>query len=186
MQNTKIDNKPVDEHTLDSSQGLSEYQKMKAGQHFNGAHPELIKLREAARLACAKYNAHPSKGNLKHIKRLFIGMESGHIEPSFQCDYGTHIQIGERFFANFNCVILDSGQVTIGNDVLFGPGVHIYTVDHPRDAQERSKGVCFAKPVTIGNGVWIGGGAKILPGVSIGDNVIVPANTVVSASIQAV
>jgi maltose O-acetyltransferase len=174
----------VDTENMDSLHVLSEYQKMMAGQHFNGAHPELIKLREAARLACAKYNAHPSKGNLKHIKRLFIDMKSGHIEPSFQCDYGTQIKIGERFFANFNCVILDSAQVTIGDDVLFGPGVHIYTVDHPRDAQARIKGVCFAKPVIIGNGVWIGGGAKILPGVTIADNVIVPANSVVSQSIS--
>lgn len=165
---------------------LSEYQKMLAGQAFNGAHPQLIKLRDAARIACAKYNAHPSKGNLKHIKRLFIEMKSGHIEPSFQCDYGSHIKIGERFFANFNCVILDSAQVTIGDDVLLGPGVHIYTVDHPREVVERSKGVCLAKPVTIGNGVWIGGGAKILPGVTIGDNVIVPANSVVSRSIESV
>jgi maltose O-acetyltransferase len=169
------------QNTLDT---LSEYQKMMAGQPFNGAHPELITLRNIARRACAKYNAHPSKGNLKHIKRLFIEMKSGHIEPSFQCDYGTHIQVGERFFANFNCVILDSANVTIGNDVLLGPGVHIYTVDHPRDAAERIKGVCFAKRVTIGNGVWIGGGAKILPGVTIGDNVIVPANTLVTKSIS--
>jgi len=172
-------------NNTDTKQDLSEYQKMMSGQNFNGAHPELIKLREAARLACAKYNAHPSKGNLKHIKRLFIEMKSGHIEPSFQCDYGTHITIGERFFANFNCVILDSASVSIGDDVLFGPGVHIYTVDHPRDAAERIQGVCFAKPVTIGNGVWIGGGAKILPGVTIGDNVMVPANTVVTKSITA-
>lgn len=164
---------------------LTEYQKMIAGQPFNGAHPELINLRLAARLACAKYNAHPSKGNLKHIKRLFIEMKSGHIEPSFQCDYGTHIQIGERFFANFNCVMLDSANITIGNDVLLGPGVHIYTVSHPTDPSERIKGICTSAPVTIGNGVWIGGGAKILPGVSIADNVIVPANTVVSKSIAA-
>jgi maltose O-acetyltransferase len=162
----------------------NEYQKMMAGEHFNGAHPQLIQMREQARLACAKYNTHPSKGNLKHIKRLFISMESGHIEPGFQCDYGRHIKIGARFFANFNCVILDSAQVTIGDDVLLGPGVHIYTVDHPRDAEERSKGVCFAKPVTIGNGAWIGGGAKILPGVTIADGVIVPANAVVKEDIR--
>ena len=160
-----------------------EYQKMIAGESFNGAHPQLVQMREKARLACGKYNAHPSKGNFRHIKRLFIEMGSGHIEPGFQCDYGTHIKIGERFFANFNCVILDSAPVTIGDDVLLGPGVHIYTVDHPRDPEERSKGVCFAKPVTIGNKVWIGGGVKILPGVTIADGVTVPANTVVKQDI---
>ena len=102
-----------------------EYEKMMAGESFNGAHPQLVQMRDKARLACAKYNSHPSKGNLKHIKRLFVEMKSGHIEPGFQCDYGSHIKIGERFFANFNCVILDSALVTIGNDVLLGPGVHI-------------------------------------------------------------
>jgi maltose O-acetyltransferase len=175
----------MDELEQNTPYELTEYQKMIAGQSFNGAHQELINLRLIARSACAKYNAHPSKGNLKHIKRLFIEMKSGHIEPSFQCDYGTHIQIGERFFANFNCVMLDSANITIGNDVLLGPGVHIYTVDHPRDASQRTKGICTAEPVVIGSGVWIGGGAKILPGVKIGDNVIVPANTVVSRSIPA-
>jgi len=159
------------------------YQKMLAGEPFNGAHPQLIQMREKARLACGRYNAHPSKGNFKHVKRLFSHMKSGHIEPGFQCDYGSHIVIGERFFANFNCVILDSGFVTIGDDVLLGPDTHIYTVDHPRDALERAKGVCFAKPVTIGNRVWIGGGSKILPGVTIGDGVIIPANSVVKEDV---
>ncbi len=156
---------------------------MRCGMPFYGAHPELRQLRETARLACAKFNAHPSKGNLRHVTRLFKLFGSVNIEPGFQCDYGGNIEIGEHFYANFNCVILDSAPVTIGNNVLLGPGVHLYTVDHPRDAAERKLGLCSARPISIGNNVWIGGGAKILPDVSIGDDVIIGANAVVTRSL---
>lgn len=158
---------------------MTEFEKMQSGELFNGIDVDLRLRREAARLACAKYNAHPSKGNLRHITRLFAEFGSVVIEPGFQCDYGTQIHIGERCYINFNCVFLDSAAILIGDDVLIGPGAHLYTVDHPRDAQARANGECFAKPITIGNNVWIGGGAKILPGISIGDNAIIAANSVV-------
>jgi maltose O-acetyltransferase len=136
-----------------------------------------------ARLACAKFNAHPSKGNLKHITRLFSHCDQAYIEPTFQCDYGMHIYVGKNFYANFNCVLLDSATITIGDNVLLGPSVHLYTVDHPRDPNERRLGLCVARPITIGNDVWIGGGAKVLPGVNIGDGCIIAANTVVRQSL---
>ena len=163
---------------------MSELQKMLAGDDFISTDLELRLMREKARLACGKYNAHPSKGNFKHVSRLFNQLGSAVIEPGFQCDYGRHINIGENFYANFNCVFLDSAPIHIGDDVLLGPGVHIYTVDHPRDAQQRRAGGCFAKSVTIGNGVWIGGGAKILPGIIIGNNAIVAANSVVTRDVK--
>ncbi|MEH6345306.1 MAG: sugar O-acetyltransferase [Bermanella sp.] len=163
---------------------MTELEKMLAGESFVSSDVELRLLREKARLACGKYNAHPSKGNLKHITRLFEKVGSAVIEPGFQCDYGCHINIGDNFYANFNCVLLDSAQIKIGNDVLLGPGVHIYTVDHPRDAQLRRAGGCFAKSVNIGNGVWIGGGAKILPGITISDNAIIAANAVVTRDVK--
>jgi len=163
---------------------VSELQKMLAGDNFISTDLELRLMREKARLACGKYNAHPSKGNFKHVSRLFNQLGSAVIEPGFQCDYGRHINIGQNFYANFNCVFLDSAPIHIGDDVLLGPGVHIYTVDHPRDAQQRRAGGCFAKSVTIGNGVWIGGGAKILPGVTIDNNAIVAANSVVTRDVK--
>ncbi|SBS34430.1 Maltose O-acetyltransferase [Marinomonas spartinae] len=164
---------------------MTEFEKMKSGEPFNGLDKDLRLRREAARLACAKYNTHPSKGNLRHITRLFAKFGSVVIEPGFQCDYGTQIHIGERCYINFNCVFLDSAAIYIGNDVLIGPGCHLYAVDHPRDPQARADGKCFAKPITIGNNVWIGGGAKILPGVNIGDNAIIAANAVVRRDILA-
>lgn len=164
---------------------MTEYMKMCSGQPFNSLDVELRLLREKARLACGKYNAHPSKGNFKHISRLFKSFKTAVIEPGFQCDYGGQISLGDNFYANFNCVMLDSAAITIGNDVMLGPGVHIYTVDHPREAQARRAGGCIAKPVTIRDGVWVGGGAKILPGVTIGENAIIGANSVVTKDVKA-
>jgi maltose O-acetyltransferase len=161
----------------------TEKQKMVSGQPFNSLDLGLRLAREKARLACGKYNAHPSKGNFKHISRLFKQFSTAVIESGFQCDYGSQITLGENFYANFNCVFLDSAAITIGDDVMLGPGVHIYTVDHPRDAQERRAGGCIARPVNIADGVWIGGGAKILPGVSIGENAIIGANSVVTKDV---
>jgi len=157
---------------------------MLAGEWFDPTHGELRDRRQQARLACAKYHAHPSKGNLRHITRLFHSKgQQLVLEPGFQCDYGSQISVGENFFANFNCILLDSAEITIGDNVLLGPDVHIYTVDHPRDADRRKQGLCFAKPVRIGHDVWIGAGVKILPGVSIGDRVIIGANALVRHSI---
>ena len=164
---------------------LSEREKMLQGQWFNPLDLELRNQREQARLACAKYNAHPSKGNLKHITRLLKDKpQQLVIEPGFQCDYGLQISVGDNFFANFQCVLLDSAPITIGNNVLLGPGVHIYTVDHPRDAIKRREGLCSAQPVMIGNDVWVGAGAKILPGVCIGDGAIIGANALVNKDVE--
>jgi maltose O-acetyltransferase len=175
----------VADQNLAGDQPMTERMKMRSGQPFNSLDIELRLLREKARLACGKYNAHPSKGNFKHISRLFNKLSTVVIEPGFQCDYGGQISLGNNFYANFNCVMLDSAAIIIGDDVMFGPGVHIYTIDHPRDTVARREGGCIAKPVIIGDGVWIGGGAKVLPGVTIGDNAIIGANVVVTKDVAA-
>ena len=92
---------------------MTEFEKMIKGLPFNSLETELRLLREKARLACAKYNAHPSKGNLKHITRLFNAFGSVAIEPGFQCDYGGQITVGDNFYANFNCVMLDLSLIHI-------------------------------------------------------------------------
>ncbi len=163
---------------------MTEFEKMIRGETFNGIDTDLRLRRETARLACAKFNAHPSKGNLRHITRLFAEFGSVVIEPGFQCDYGSQIHLGKNVFINFHCVFLDSAPIHIGDDVLIGPAVHLYTVDHPRDAKLRASGECFTRPITIGNNVWIGGGAKILPGINIGNNAIIAANTVVTRHVK--
>ncbi|WP_392384233.1 sugar O-acetyltransferase [Marinomonas primoryensis] len=163
---------------------MTEFEKMIRGETFNGIDTDLRLRRETARLACGKFNAHPSKGNLRHITRLFSEFGSVVIEPGFQCDYGSQIHLGKNVFINFHCVFLDSAPIHIGDDVLIGPGVHLYTVDHPRDAELRASGECFTQPITIGNNVWIGGGAKILPGINVGNNAIIAANAVVTRHVE--
>jgi len=164
---------------------MTEFEKMVAGHPYNALDSELRQRRATARLACAKFNTHPSHGNMKHITRLFGTLGSAILEPGFQCDYGSNIHVGSHFYANFQCILLDAASITMGDHVLLGPGVHIYTVDHPKDACARRQATCAARPVNIGNDVWIGGGTKILPGISIGDGTIVGANAVVTKNIEA-
>lgn len=162
---------------------MTELEKMRQGLPFNTLDIELRQLRENSRVACAKFNAHPSKGNMKHITRLFSSFESVIIEPGFQCDYGINIEMGKNVYINFQCVFLDAAPIIIGNNVLIGPGAHFYTVDHPRDVEIRRSGLCSAKGIEIGDDVWIGGGVKILPGIKIGNGAIIGANAVVTKDV---
>ncbi len=103
-----------------------------------------------------------------------------HIEPAFRCDYGENITVGENFYANFNCVILDAAEVRIGDNCFMGPQVGIYTSTHPLHPAERNRGLESAKPVIVGNNCWIGGHAPINPGVTLGDNVVFASGAVVT------
>ncbi|MBQ1490372.1 MAG: sugar O-acetyltransferase [Blautia sp.] len=105
------------------------------------------------------------------------------IIPPFYCEYGTHIKIGKNFFANYNCVMIDVAQITIGDDCLLGPSVSIYTAGHPLHPKTRASGYEYGKSVTIGDRVWIGGGVIIVPGVHIGHDVVIGAGSVVTKDI---
>lgn len=105
------------------------------------------------------------------------------LQPPFYCDYGYNMIVGEKVFFNFNCVVLDVSYVRIGSRTMFGPNVQIYTATHPLDHVERSSGVEFAKPVSIGDDVWVGGSAVICPGVKIGDRSVIGAGSVVTKDI---
>ncbi len=106
-----------------------------------------------------------------------------YIEPPFRCDYGRNTYIGDGFYANFDCIILDVAEVYIGDRVLFGPRVCVYTPNHPIDAEIRAKYVEYGKRVVIGNDVWIGGSSVINPGVTIGNNVVIGSGSVVTKDI---
>ena len=108
---------------------------------------------------------------------------SVYFEPPFHCEYGSHIKIGEGFYANTGCVMLDVGRITIGDNVLFGPNVSLYTAGHPIHPESRKSGYEYGIPIKIGDNVWIGGSCVILPGVTIGNNVVIGAGSVVTKDI---
>ena len=103
--------------------------------------------------------------------------------PPFQCDYGYNIEIGENFFANFNCIIVDCAKVKFGNHVFIAPGCGFYTAGHPLDVSQRNQGLEYAYPITVGDNVWFGGNVSVLPGVTIGSNTVIGAGSVVNFDI---
>ena len=105
------------------------------------------------------------------------------VEAPFRCDYGFNIHVGDNFYANYGCVVLDSAKVTIGDHVFLGPNVQIYTPCHPIYAPARNEGYEYAKEVTIGDDVWVGGNVTIVPGAHIGSNVVIGAGSVVTGDI---
>ena len=109
--------------------------------------------------------------------------ERVHIMPPFHCDYGRNIEVGEDFFANYNLVILDVGKVKIGKNAQIAPNVAIYTAGHPIHPDSRNSGYEYGIPVTIGDNVWLGGNVCIMPGVTIGDNAVIGAGSVVTKDI---
>lgn len=166
---------------------MTEKEKMLAGQLYDPTDPLLEYERLDARELLYDFNnSRPSKMPFRTaiLKKLFGKTGKNiYIEPMFQCDYGYNIKVGENFFANFNCVILDVMEVNIGDNVMFGPAVQIYTATHPLDPTERNKMLESAKSITIGNDVWIGGGAIILPGVTIGNGVTIGSGAVVTKDV---
>jgi maltose O-acetyltransferase len=124
-------------------------------------------------------------GIAQAVKELLGRSDGAFINPPFYCDYGTHIEVGKNFYANYNCTILDVAKVTIGDNCQMAPNVAIYTAGHPIHPASRNSMYEYGKKVTIGDNVWIGGNTVICPGVCIGDNVVVGAGSVVTKDIPA-
>ncbi|MGM0409520.1 MAG: sugar O-acetyltransferase [Bacillota bacterium] len=161
----------------------SEKEKMLAGKLYNSNDPELVKDRKRAKKLCTEFNKLEANNIEKRkiiLKKLFNTDNDCYIEPNFFCDYGYNIDIGENFYANHNCVILDVNKVKIGDNVFFGPAVQIYTASHPIKVKKRNSGNEFGFEVAIGDNVWIGGGAIINPGIKIGDNSVIASGSVVT------
>ena len=117
------------------------------------------------------------------VKELLCGAEGAFINPPFYCDYGSHIEVGKNFYANYNCTIIDVAKVKIGDNCLLAPNVAIYTAGHPIYPSTRNSAYEYGKSVTIGDNVWIGGNTVICPGVTIGSNVVIGAGSVVTRDI---
>lgn len=165
----------------------TEKEKMLSGTPYISSDRQLVEERQKCRKILNEFNqCNSEEKRKKFLFNLFgkIGKNFYSIEPSFKCDYGYNIEIGDNFFANFNCVFLDCNKILIGNDVMIGPGVHIYTASHPLDPVKRAvEYVEMAYPVNIGNKVWIGGGVIINPGISIGENSVIGSGSVVTKNI---
>jgi maltose O-acetyltransferase len=168
---------------------MTEKQKMLAGELYDARDPDLQAERDAAARWTMRYNASAGLSAAERLavlrERLAAAGDGTEVRPPFYCDYGSNITLGERVFLNFNCVILDVVHVTIGDGTEIGPAVQIYAADHPRDPAVRRSGLEFGRPVRIGRNVWIGGGAIILPGITIGDDAVVGAGSVVTRDVPA-
>jgi maltose O-acetyltransferase len=151
--------------------------------------PELISARRAAVHATNAYNDSFGRPEVEREALLasLLGSVGEHVyfEPVLRCEFGYNVHIGDRFYANFDCVLLDGADITIGDDVLFGPRVAIYTANHALDPAERAAGACYAKPVHIGSNVWIGGGVNINQGVTIGDGAVIGSGSVITGDVPA-
>lgn len=165
----------------------TEKEKMLTGVLYAPFDDELKADRAKAKNVLHEYNKlapNDDRRRAEYLKALFASKgEHCNVEQPFYCDYGYNISVGENFFSNMNCVILDEAKVTIGDNVLFAPNVSLYTATHPLDASLRSTGAEFAFPITIGDDVWLGGNVVVLPGVTIGDNSVIGAGSVVTKDI---
>jgi maltose O-acetyltransferase len=165
---------------------MTNKEKMLAGDLYT-VDDELRRELLRARRITRRYNATTEEDadiRKRLLAELFGGSgENIYIEPPFRCDYGSNITIGEHFYANYDCIILDVNKVTIGCNVKFGPRVCVYTAGHPIDAAVRRSLLEFGKPIMIGDDVWVGGNVVINPGVTIGSNVVIGSGSVVTKDI---
>ena len=168
---------------------MTEKEKMLSGALYNAGDLELVWERDRAKALCEKLNVLPSgdgPARERVLSQLF-GHTGGNIVVNsvFWCDYGYNIRVGDNFYVNHNCVILDCMPVTFGDNVMIGPNCGFYTASHPMDAERRRAGWEYAAPITVGSDVWFGGGVTVLPGVTIGDGAVIGAGSVVTHDIPA-
>ena len=163
---------------------MTEKEKMLSQKLYNANYDmDILNDRTQCKIKCQAYNQLPIddiEARQKAIKELFAKTgEQVYIEPHFWCDYGYNINVGERFYANHNLIILDAGGVSFGDDVFIGPSCGFYTSGHPLDFERRNQGLEYAYPIKVGNNVWFGAGVQVMPGVTIGDNVVIGGGSLV-------
>lgn len=167
---------------------MTEKEKMQKQMLYDANYDEdLIRERTVCKELCYEYNQlRPSQTSEQAslIRKLFGKTKNAFcITAPFWCDYGYNIEIGENFYTNHNCVILDGAKVTFGDNVFIAPNCGFYTAGHPIDAERRNQGLEYAYPIAVGDNVWIGGGVQVLPGVTIGSNVVIGSGSVVNKDI---
>lgn len=168
----------------------SEKEKCESGELYDANYnEELLNERARCKKMCYRYNQLcPSQiAEREALLRDLLGKTGArfNIEQPFYCDYGYHIEIGEDFYSNVNLVILDGATVSFGDHVFIAPNCGFYTAGHPLDVAQRNQGLEYARPIRVGHNVWIGAGVSVLPGVTIGDNCVIGAGSVVNRDIPA-
>ena len=163
---------------------MTELENMLSGRLYLAGDAALSAARLRAQTLCRRYND-TFPGQLEQrrdILRQLLGTVGDEccIEPTFRCDYGSQITIGDCFYANYDCIFLDVAPITIGSHVLLGPRVCLYTAGHPIAAEVRDTGLEFGSPITIGDSVWLGGNTVVCPGVRIGSGSVIAAGSVVT------
>lgn len=166
---------------------MSQLKRMLSGELYMAEGEELGTIRDNMLDKLYQYNhAHYNNHKLRDelIKEILGGYKDKlKITPPVYFDYGKHTFVGNNFYANFDCIFLDVNTITIGDNVMFGPRVGLYTAGHPIDKDIRIEGLEYGLPITIGNNVWIGGNVVVMPGVHIGDNTIIGSGSVVTKDI---
>ena len=165
---------------------MTEREKMLAGLPYDPGDPDLRDGRARAVGLTVAINAEPDRDRRSALVNQLVKAADGKavIMPGFFCDYGVNIHLGERAFANANCVFLDCAEIIIGDHFQCGPGVQLLTPEHPLDAVQR-RGLETARTIRIGDDVWIGGGAIVLAGVMVGDRAVIGAGAVVTRDVPA-
>ena len=166
---------------------MTEWERMQKGLVYNDFDQDLFNKRVEAKKLFKAYNKTDDEEidlRNKIMKQLFKNVgENVWIEPDFRCEFGKNITIGDNVYINFGCIILDCSEVTIGSHTLLGTNIGLYAANHSTDATERINGGCYGKPIHIGNNVWLGGDVKVLQGVTIDDNTIIGAGSIVTKDI---
>lgn len=167
---------------------MTEKEKRDAGYLYNANYDaEIIEEIDRCNDLCYDFNQlRPSDRAGQEVMLRRILKQAGQypvVNPPFWCDYGYNTTVGDYFFANHNCQILDGGRVSFGDHVFIAPNCLFTTAEHALDAEQRNAGMEVALPITVGSNVWIGAGVIVLGGVTIGDNTVIGAGSVVTRDI---
>lgn len=167
---------------------MTEWEKAQQGYLYDANYDtKIIAARQKCADLCYEFNlCKPSDiASQENIVKQMLGEIKGSfvITAPFYCDYGVNISIGNNFYTNHNCTILDGAKVSFGDNVFVAPNCVFSTAGHPIDAEQRNAGLEIALPITIGDNVWIGTNVSVLPGVTIGSNTVIGAGSVVNKDI---
>lgn len=168
---------------------MTERERMLSGELYFPGEEALSAARERTKGLTWRYNQmDPTdwEGRTALLRELLGHLgEDSWIEPSFHCDYGANITLGDGVFINYDCVFLDVAPITIGNRVLIAPQAGLYTAGHPLDPEVRASGLEFGRPITLEDDVWLGGHVTVCPGVTVGRGSVIAAGAVVTGDIPA-